>query len=113
MNVNHIACGTAITLGCVAGGSVLGAVTATTTVATVAFAALALVAAAFSVASMTAWAALKGETDQSASNYFSTMANHAGFATVGFVQFAAQSLVAALFQGVAEGARERARKMIA
>jgi len=100
MSVNQVAFGTTTLLAVGTIASTVLAASVASTVATVAFAILAITLAAVSMASITAWIH-KDSTD--AEKYFSTMCTHIGYAIPALYQFVAQTLLAALVQGLADG----------
>ncbi len=108
--VNPVAFATVTALAVGTAASVVAAATVASTVAIVAFSVLAVVGAAISIASITAWIDPRS-TD--VKNYFSTIAQHSGYAIAGAFQFVAQTLVQALVQGIGQGVSTAVRRRIA
>lgn len=114
MNVNQTAFCTVTLLGAATIGSTILAATTTSTVAMVACAILAALGSALSIASMTAYAAMKGnpEKEDTASAYFQEITNHAGYSIAAVTQFIAHNLIGALIDGLCRGIAGRVERKI-
>ncbi|HSX12279.1 MAG TPA: hypothetical protein VLF61_02185 [Rhabdochlamydiaceae bacterium] len=100
MNVKVTAFCTVTVLGAATIGAAFAAATAASTATTVAFAALALIGAGLGIASVTAY-----PVSNNSREYLNNVKNHAGYAIAAIFQFTAQTLIAGLVQGLADGIR--------
>ena len=105
MNVNQTAFCTVTALAIATISSAVLAATAATSVGAVAYGILAALGSALSIASMTAYASLAGRADKedSASEYFTEVSSHAGFAIAAVFQFIGQTLMVAVVEGIGRG----------
>lgn len=105
MNVNQTAFCTVTALAVATIGTAVAAATAASTVGAVAYGIIAALGSALSIASMTAYVSLKGRADKedTASEYFSEISNHAGFAIAAVFQFIGQTLMVAVVEGLGRG----------
>ncbi len=104
MNVDQAAFYTVSTLALATIAFTAGAILAQGTAATVAYAILTALGSALSIASVSAWASLKGRAvADSSDEYFDKFFSHVGYGISGVSQFFAQGIVLAAFTGVTQG----------
>lgn len=110
MSVNKVAFLTTTSSAAATITTALAAAQATATAATVAYTVMSLGLGAAGIASITAWV---DKTSVDVGSYFANMQKHVGYTAAGTFQFASQTIIAALVQGIADGVSKAISRKIA